>query len=70
MITDNEKWYYLALKSEQIFYGEKWCNCAVGSLSKLLTGMTSNHHGDFYCLNCYHSYSTKTRLKNQEEVCN
>ena len=67
MITDNEKWHYLALKSERIFYGEKWCNRAVTSLSRLLRGMTSNHHGDFYCLNCYHSYSTETGLKKHEE---
>ena len=63
MITDNEKWHYLALKREHIFYDEKWCNRAVTSLSRLLRGMTSSRHGDFYCLNCYHSYSTETRLK-------
>ena len=51
MITDNEKWHYLALKREHIFYDEKWCNRAVTSLSRLLRGMTSSHHGDFYCLN-------------------
>ena len=26
MITDGKKWHYLALKSERIFYGGKWCN--------------------------------------------
>ena len=26
MISDNKKWHYLALKSQHIFYGEKWCN--------------------------------------------
>ena len=25
-------------------------------------GVTSNHNGDFYCLNCFHSYSTKEKL--------
>ena len=70
MVNDGEKWHYLALKCEPIFYGEKWCNCAVRSFSRLLRGMTSNHHGDFYCLNCYHSCSTETRLKKREEVCN
>ena len=58
------------MKSERIFYGEKWCNRAVTSFSRLLRGITSNHYGDFYCLNCYHSYSTETRLKKHEEVCN
>ena len=65
-----KKWHYLALKSERIFYGEKWCNRVVTSFSRLLRGMTSNHHGDFNCLNCYHSHSTETRLKKHEEVCN
>ena len=54
MITDDKKWHYLALKS----------------LSALLRGITSNHNGDFYCLNCFHSYSTKNRLKKHEKVCN
>ena len=42
MITDGEKWHYLAVKS----------------ISRLLRGITSNHNGDFYCLNCFHSYTT------------
>ena len=46
MITDGEKWHYLAVKS----------------LSALLRGITSNHNGDFYCLNCFHSYSTEKKL--------
>ena len=25
--------------------------------------ITSNHHGDFYCLNCLHSYRTNNKLK-------
>ena len=32
--------------------------------------MTSNHNGDFYCLNCLHSYRTKEKLKKLEKVCN
>ena len=40
------------------------------SLSALLRGITSNHNGDFYCLNCFHSYSTKEKLKKHEKVCN
>ena len=43
MITDGKKGHYLAGKS----------------LSSLLRGVTSSHNGDFYCLNCFHSYSTK-----------
>ena len=52
-ITDGEKWYYLAVKS----------------LSALLRRITSNHYGDFYCLNCLHSYRKKDKLKDHENVC-
>ena len=53
MITDGKKWHYLAVKS----------------LTVLLRGITSNHQEDFYCLYCFHSYSTK-KLKNHEKICN
>ena len=54
MITDDdENWHYLAVKS----------------ISRLLRGITSNHDGDFYCLNCFHSYRTKERLKKHEKIC-
>ena len=55
MITDdkNEKWHYLAVKS----------------IPRLFRGITSNHDGDFYCLNCFHSYRTKNRLKKHEKIC-
>ena len=54
IITDTKKWHYLAVKS----------------LSALLRGITSNHDGDFYCLNCFHSYRTENKLKKHEKVCN
>ena len=54
MITDDdENWHYLVVKS----------------ISRLLKGITSNHKGDFYCLNCFHSYRTKETLKKHEKVC-
>ena len=53
MITDGKKWHYLALKS----------------LLALLRGITSNHNGDLNFLNCFHSYSTKNKLKRNERVC-
>ena len=31
MITDGEKWHYLALKSERTFDGEKWRNLVMKS---------------------------------------
>ena len=54
MITDGKKWHYFAVKS----------------LSALLRGITSKHDGDFYCLNCFHSYNTDKKLRNHEKVCN
>ena len=37
-------------------------------LSALLRGITSNNNGDFYCLNCFHSYSTNDKLKKHKDV--
>ena len=55
MITDNgNRWHFLAVKS----------------LPALLRGITSNRHGDFYCLNCFHSYTTHNKLKKHERLCN
>ena len=54
MITDGKKWHYLALSD----------------LSSLLRGNSSNHYGDFYCLNCFSSYTKKNKLKEHEEICN
>ena len=51
MITDGKKWHYLVVKS----------------LSALLRGIKSNHDGDFYCLNCFHSHRTKEKLKKHEK---
>ena len=54
MITDGTtKWHYLAIKN----------------ISGLLRGIASNHNGDFYCLNCLHSYRTKSKLKKHEKIC-
>ena len=41
----------------------------VKSISGLLRGVTSNHDGDFYCLICFHSYTTKKRLEKHERIC-
>ena len=54
MITDGTKWHYLTITN----------------LSALLEGKSSNHHGDFYCLNCFNSYTSKNKLKEHEEICN
>ena len=49
--------------------GKRWRYLAVRSLPALLIGITPNHHGDFYCLNCFHSYRTYNKLKKHEIVC-
>ena len=30
----------------------------------------TNHKEDFYCLNCFNSYTSKNKLKEHEEICN
>ena len=47
IITDGKKWHYLAVKS----------------LSALSRGIASENDGDFHCLICFHSYSTKNKFK-------
>ena len=38
-------------------------------MSTLLRGIASKHHGDFYCLNCLHSFRTENKLKYHEKIC-
>ena len=54
MITDGKKQYYLALTNLSVLFAKK----------------SSNHDGDFYCLNCFNSYTTNNKLKEHEEICN
>ena len=53
MISNGENWHYLAVKS----------------LSGLLRGITSNHNGGYYCLNCFHSYRTENKLYAHKKIC-
>ena len=53
MITDGEKWHYLAVKS----------------LSSLFKGITGNNNGGFYCLNCFQSYTIENKLKKHKKLC-
>ena len=52
MIIDGEKWYYLAVKR----------------LSALFREITGNNHGDFYCLNCFQSYTTENKFKKHKKA--
>ena len=38
-------------------------------LSALLRRITSKHYSDFYCLNCLHSYKTKSKRESHKKVC-
>ena len=42
-----------------------WYYLAVNNITRLLRGITSN--SDVYCLNCFHSYRTKNKLKSMKE---
>ena len=54
LITDGTgNWHYLVIKS----------------ISGLLRGVTSKHYDDFYCLNCFQSYTTEKKLRKHEKVC-
>ena len=46
-----------------------WHYLTVKSISGLLRRITSNHNGDFYCLNCFHSYKTEKKLRKHERIC-
>ena len=35
-------------------------------LSAFLRGITSKHHGTFYCLNCIHSFAIENKLELQD----
>ena len=53
MITNGEQWHYTALKGVRTDDG---FNRPTRRLSRLFRGITANHNGDFYCLNCLHSF--------------
>ena len=50
--------------------GKKQRYLAVTNLSALLAKTSSHHDGDFYCLNCFNSYTSKNKLKEHLEICN
>ena len=66
MITNGEKWHYIALKSARTDDG---FNRPIRSLSRLYRGVTSSNHGYFDCLTCLHSFRTDNALKRHEQLC-
>ena len=49
--------------------GKNWHYLAVKSLSRLLRGITSNHDGDYYCSNYFHSYRTENKCNVHKKIC-
>ena len=41
----------------------------VKKLSPLLGVITSKNNGDFYCLNCLHSFRMKNKVESHKKVC-
>ena len=52
MISNGQNWHYLVVKN----------------LPVLLSGITSTHKEDFYCLNCFHSYRTENKLEAHKKI--
>ena len=66
-ITDGtDKWHFLALPSISYEHGVKR---PTKSLSRLMEGISSKSHGDFYCYGCLHSFCTLSTLKKHVELC-
>ena len=76
-VPHNTKKIEIAYKSKHNLTGEKQVillmisnhYLTVKNLPRLLRGITSNHDGDFYCLNCFHSYRTKNKLEAHKNIC-
>ena len=66
-ISDGKgKWHFLALPS---VLDEDGVKRPYKSLSRLMEGISSNSHENYYCLGCFHSFRTKTTLKNYVDLC-
>ena len=66
-ISDEKgKWHFLALPS---ILDEDGVKRPYKSFSRLMEGISSNNHGDFYCLGCFSSFRTKTTLENHAALC-
>ena len=66
-IGDNEgKWHFLVLSSNLDKDGFRRPK---KSISRLLEGISSKSHGDFYCYGCLHSFRTEIALKNHVDLC-
>ena len=48
--------------------GKRIAISTIKKLSVLLRGITSKHNGDFYCLNCLHSFRIKKNLESHKTL--
>ena len=53
----------------RITNGKKWHYLAANILSRLLRRIKSNHHGNYYCMNCLYPFRAESKLKSHENVC-
>ena len=66
-ISDGKgKWHFLALPSN---LDEDGVKRPYKSLSRLMEGISSKSHDNFYCLGCFNSFRTETTLKNHVDLC-
>ena len=49
--------------------GEGWHYLPVKKLAALLKGITSKHHVDFYCRNCFHAFVTENKSESHKKLC-
>ena len=64
LVFNDTKWRRTRAKSKG-----RWHYLAVKKLSALLRRITSKNNGDFYCLNCLHSFRTKNKFEWHKKVC-
>ena len=67
MITDGEKWHYLALKSIQTNDDKMKPTKALSRLFKNITSKNTTNYD--HCLNCLNSFRSENVLKNHEPIC-
>ena len=70
IVKNNDDWHYLTVNNNNNNDNDNnWHYLPVKNINRLLRGIASNHNGDFYCLNCCHSYTTKKKFKKHERIC-
>ena len=60
------KWHFLSLPT---ILDEDGAKRPTKSLPRLMEGIASKSHDDFYCYGCLHSFCTQPTLKNHVELC-